>query len=90
MDRLERIERAPLELSKLQTAYREERQALAGSFSKILEGAKERRAYFASLVPLGKEKLNEDEIHRLSRDSIRRRYEQEQASRRHAVRFFLL
>lgn len=83
LDNLERIQRAPLKFRALQSDYREERRKLGETFSKILSGAKERREYFATCTPLSKEKLDDEKVHRLWRDSIRRRYEHENVARSH-------
>jgi len=48
-----------------------------GSSQMILRGAAERRAFFVKQTGVGanaQEPIDEGEVHRLSRDSIRRRY----------------
>jgi hypothetical protein len=83
---LERIERFPVMFGDLRKDYDEKRHELGGSMRAILEGAKERRAFFEQVTGQGvntKEPVDEGECHRLSRDSIRRRFDAERKERQH-------
>jgi len=67
----------PPQLLELRKGYDEARERVMGSSQMILRGAAERRAFFVKQTGVGAnalEPIDEGEVHRLSRDSIRRRY----------------
>jgi len=86
LDRLERIERFPIMFGELRKDYDTQRHELGAAMRAILEGARERRAFFKTVTGQGanqKEPVDEGECHRLSRDSIRRRFDAERHERLH-------